>query len=91
MEHYETQFQQNGHKIVETYESHERKDLWTDNDKQQLEVETCSILDPKEEQLQEGKQKNLEIAHAKKTKERTRPFSRKLNPKEGDKKKRDCE
>ena len=51
----------------------EREDLWTENDRRQLEEEIRSILDQKEKELKEGKQKNLETVHAKKT---MRTFSR---------------
>ena len=69
MEHYDRQLAQNIAKIAETYESLERTELWTDTDKIQLEEEIHSILEPKEKQLKEEKQKKLETARNNKTKE----------------------
>ena len=54
--------------IAETYESLEKIEQWTDNDKSQLEEEIRSILEPKEKQLKEEKQKKLETARNQKTK-----------------------
>lgn len=70
VEHYEMQLPQNAYKTADTYESLEKEDLWTDNDRRQLEEELHSVLDPKEKELKEEKQKKLETVRTKKTKER---------------------
>lgn len=95
VEHYERELAQSAAKIAETYESLEKMENWTDNDKSQLEEEIHSILEPKEKQLKEEKQKKLETARNKKTEQRIRQPGRgtyadvlkkhirdKLNPKE---------
>ena len=56
MEHYERQLAQNVANIAETYESLEKIEHWTDNDKSQLEEEIRSILEPKQKELKEEKQ-----------------------------------
>lgn len=72
VEHYEGELVQSAAKIAETYESLEKFENWTDNDKSQLEEEIQSILEPKEKQLKEEKQKKLETARNKKTEQRIR-------------------
>ena len=54
--------------ITETYESLEKIEHWTGNDKSQLEEEIRSILEPKEKELKEEKQKKLETARNQRTK-----------------------
>ena len=67
MEYYERQLEQNIANIAETYDSLEKIEHWTDNHKSQLEEEICSILETKEKELKEEKQKKLETAHNQKT------------------------
>ena len=62
VEHYEKQLAQNVAVIADTFESLEKIEDWTDRDKQQVEQEIQSIIDTKERQVKEQKEKKLETA-----------------------------
>ena len=62
VEDYERQLAQNVAVIADTFESLEKIEDWTDRDKQQIEQEIQSIVDTKERQLKEQKERKLETA-----------------------------
>ena len=62
VEHYKRQLAQNVALIADTFESLEKIEDWMDRDKQQVEEEIQSIIDTKERQLKEQKEKKLETA-----------------------------
>ena len=71
VEHYERQLAHNVAKIAESYESLEKSEHWTESDETHLEEEVQSILELKDIQLTEEKQRKLEAARRKKTEQQT--------------------